>query len=194
MKKSISKIKSQALLDFILVFGILVALMAGLIRIWVWFDANFAKRNVDYQNTRLQAGQAAHGGDINYTDETLAIDDNWVFKGESSGSVGTAPEMPFTVISALSGDGNSGSTLVCESAKNAAAALRTEAENMIGQAENIRDFTDWGDDWYDPLYWLFQLMNIDIDGMVEAAESLEENAELVKTKAAEIESAGCPTS
>lgn len=190
MKTIVSK-RSQALLDFVLVFGILLALMAGLVRIWVWFDANFAKRNVDYQNTRLQAGQAASGGGINYSDQTLTINDDWVFKSKTSEKVGAAPTIPVTVITALSGDGNSGTALVCTSAQSAATALRTEAKNMKEQADKIDDFVWWGDEWYKPCYLLFKAMNIDIEGMCDARDDLEKNAKLVKQKADEIEKAAC---
>jgi len=181
--------RSQALLDFVLVFGILLALMVGLIRIWVWFDANFAKRNVDYQNTRLTAGQAASGGNLNYTDLSLTIDDDWVFSGNTSQGVGMPPSAMYTAIDALGGDGNNGASLVCTSARSSATALRTEADNMEGQAEKIRDFTDWAGSW--ALKWLFELMGIDVDGMEDAAEALENNAATIRTQANTIECAGC---
>lgn len=186
--------RSQAILDFVLIFGILVALLAGMIRIWVWFDTSFAKRNVDYQNERLStAGHYEYGRDYIYSSKPLAIDENWVFKGQASGSVGSAPAIPFTVITALSGDGNDGTALVCESAKTAATALRTQADNMDGQADQIDDFVWWGEEWY-RLKALFLAMNIDVDGMCEARDALYENAVLVRNKAIEIECAGCKSS
>ncbi len=183
--------KSQSILDFVLIFGILITFLAGLTRVWIWFNANYAKRNVDYQNTRLAAGTASdsHLSNLAYSDQLLKIDDNWVFKGQASGNVGMPPTAAYSTIDALSGEANDGSELACSSAKEAATSLRTEAKNMDGQADKIRDFTDWADSW--ALEWLFELIGVDVDGMVEAAEALEENADLVREKANEIEEAGC---
>ena len=190
-KKNGANKRAQAILDFILVFGILLALMVGLIRIWVWFDANFAKRSVDYQLGRATAGQAEHGGNINYTDKSLTINDEWVFNASPSQTVGMPPVAEYSVIDALDGVENNGNELVCGSARTAAASLRTEADNMEKQADKIDDFVWWGEYWYRPLFTLFWLMNIDIDGMCDARDALRDNAVLLREKADEIECAGC---
>jgi len=195
MKKSLPARKSQALLDFILIFGVLLALLAGFTRVWVWFNANFAKRNVDYQNTRLAAGTAGlNAWRLNYTDAPLTIDDDWVFKGKASGSVGMPPSA-VTALDILSGEGGSdGSEANCESIKTAAQDLCTQAESMDEQAENIDDFVKWGDDWYDPFYLAFKIIGIDIGAYEDARDSLRKGADDVRDAATEIQNAACGTS
>ncbi|MFA5286837.1 MAG: hypothetical protein WC394_01015 [Candidatus Omnitrophota bacterium] len=79
--------RSQAILDFVLIFGILLVFLVGLVRIWVWFNANYAKRNADYQKTRLIAGKAYDLTAGVYIDAPLELTDDWVFKGKPSGTV-----------------------------------------------------------------------------------------------------------
>jgi len=69
-KKSRINNRAQSILDFILIFSVLVTFMIGLTRIWMWFNINYAKRNVDYQNGRLAAGKASVG-----REDTLAYKD-----------------------------------------------------------------------------------------------------------------------
>jgi len=78
---------AQAILDFILIFGVLIAFLVGLTRIWIWFNANYARRNVDYQATRLIAGKPYNLSAGIYLDRPLAIDDDWIFEGKPSGRV-----------------------------------------------------------------------------------------------------------
>lgn len=194
LKKKRTNNRSQSILDFILIFGILLAFIIGLTRIWVWFNANYAKRNVDYQNTRLAAGQAnnSHLTSLAYSDKVLNLDDDWVFKGQTSESVGTPPQAVYSAIDALGGSGNSGTAAVCSSAKEAATALRTEADNMDGQADNLDDFLSWAGS--DALEWLFELIGVDIDGMEDARDALWCNACIIRAKAAEVETAACGSS
>ncbi|MCX5705557.1 MAG: hypothetical protein NTZ92_05845 [Candidatus Omnitrophica bacterium] len=193
-KKNRTNNRAQSILDFILIFGILLTFIVGLTRIWVWFNANYAKRNVDYQNTRLAAGQAndSHQTALSYSDSVLTIDDDWVFKGKASGRVGTPPQAVYSAIDALGGSGNSGTAAVCSSAQSAATALRTEADGMDGEADNLDDFLSWAGSW--ALEWLFELIGVDIDGMEDARDSLWCNACYLRAKAAEIETAACGSS
>ncbi len=45
--------KAQAILDYVLVFIALAVFSVGITRIWTWFDANYVKRQYDYQQSRL---------------------------------------------------------------------------------------------------------------------------------------------
>jgi hypothetical protein len=193
LKKNNQHNQSQALLDFVLVLGILVVFLVGLTRVWIWFNANYAKRNVDYQNTRLAAGTAndIHKDMLAYNDKVLKIDDNWVFKGQTSETVGMPPVALFSTIDALDGGNRDGSVIVCNSARDAARALRTEANAMDGQADNLDSFLSWAGSW--ELEWLFELIGVDIDGMEDARDALYRNANVIRRKAVEIECAGCGT-
>ena len=93
--------KSQSILDFILVFAALGMLIIGITRIWVWFHANYAKRQIGYQQGRLIAGQGGQYSatiakalsiaanktcpDCKY--EPLDLTEEWVFQGKPSGTV-----------------------------------------------------------------------------------------------------------
>jgi hypothetical protein len=185
--------RSQALLDFVLIFGILIAFMVGLARIWVWFNANFAKRNVDYQNTRLAAGTAndSHSGTVDYQDQVLTIDDDWVFRGQASGSVGMPP-VSTTPIDVLTGEGGEdGSGLVCASATEAATALRQQAIIMDEQAEEMHDFIKYGDKWYKPLFFIFMALGIDVDDYNDAIDELRAAADEVRTQADTLQNGAC---
>jgi len=48
--------RAQATLEFTLVFIIAVALLMGLIGLWKWSSDNIVKRQLKYNQTRLQAG------------------------------------------------------------------------------------------------------------------------------------------
>ncbi len=78
--------KAQSILDFILAFIAIVALSVGIVRVWVWFNANYAKAQVDYQQTREAAGKDSPGQPPSR--DTLALNEEWVFKGNPSGSIG----------------------------------------------------------------------------------------------------------
>ena len=192
-KKNNKHNKSQAILDFILAFGVLLALLMGLVRIWIWFDANYAKRNVDYQNTRLAAGTAndSHKTALAYQDQLLKIDDKWVFNGQASGTVGMPPATT-TVIDVLSGEGGSdGSEAACNSAKEAATALRTQADNMDAQADSMYDFIKWGDEWWKPLFSVFMALGIKVSEYKDAIKQLRQGATDARTQATEMENGVC---
>ena len=189
--RKIGHIRSQALLDFVMIFGILVAFMVGLTRIWLWFNANFAKRNVEYQNRRLEAGTASSGWSLNYEDSVFRIDDDWVFRGQASGSVGMPP-VSTTPIDVLTGEGGEdGSTATCASATEAATALREQADIIDGQADDMYDFIRYADDWYDPLFFIYMLLGIDVDDYQEAIDELRTAANEVRTQADALQNAGC---
>jgi len=99
--------KSQSLFDYALAFIALAGLVVGIVRVWVWFNANYGKRQLAYQNSRLVAAgrsnrvnpDAAYTApvDIGATSanegniyQPLALTQNWVFSGQASGGVGAA--------------------------------------------------------------------------------------------------------
>ncbi len=46
----------QSIIDFALAFIAIAVLSVGIARIWIWFSANFARRQVNYQQSRIVAG------------------------------------------------------------------------------------------------------------------------------------------
>lgn len=95
--------KSQAILGFIFALIATIGLVIGATRIWVWFNANYAKREVSYQQSRLSAARRitstyASGTtalESEYT-KSLNLTEDWVFKGDhgdqSVGYVGSVTE------------------------------------------------------------------------------------------------------
>ncbi|MBI4982888.1 MAG: hypothetical protein HZC15_07160 [Candidatus Omnitrophica bacterium] len=82
-----NKRKSQSILDFIFAFVGILILVIGIARIMVWFNANFAAREVAFQKTRLQAGtptvQDARTDLVSVVPfRPLELTEEWVFKGE----------------------------------------------------------------------------------------------------------------
>ncbi|MBI4707608.1 MAG: hypothetical protein HY761_06755 [Candidatus Omnitrophica bacterium] len=82
-----NKKKSQSILDFVFTFVGILILVIGIARVMVWFNANYAARDVIYQKTRLQAGTPAV--QEQKTDlvsvvpfRPLELTEEWVFKGE----------------------------------------------------------------------------------------------------------------
>jgi cytoskeletal protein RodZ len=79
--------KSQAILDFVLLFGVLLVFVVGLVRIWIWFNANYARRNNNYQLERMIAGKANDTTAGIYLEVPLELTDDWVFEGRPSGII-----------------------------------------------------------------------------------------------------------
>lgn len=96
--------KAQVILGFIFAFIAIIGLTIGLARVWIWFNANYAHREVAYQWSRTTAGQPSNyrnGGTRSYIDiggEDTAVDsqnkyrplqltEEWVFQGKPSGQV-----------------------------------------------------------------------------------------------------------
>lgn len=90
MRKSIRR-PVQAVLGFIFALGALLFLTFGIIRTWGWFNNNYVKRQVDYQRSRLVAGNyTSYAGDegtawenqtcVN-TGESLPLTDEWMYGG-----------------------------------------------------------------------------------------------------------------
>jgi hypothetical protein len=183
----LNKKKAQSILDFILAFGALIFLAAGLVRIWVWFGANYAKRQVDFQNTRLASGQASAFG---YSSSHFPIDDGLIFYGTPSGSVGKA--VPgYNSANPTTGGGSDGAEAVCASARSAAAVMRQNADDMDEQADELDDFISLADDWYDPLYWVALLLGIDISDYESARDQLWEYAPKLRQQADQLEASAC---
>lgn len=87
----------QSILDFVLAFIAIAFLSVGIVRIWVWFSANFARRQVNYQQSRFVAGipktydKLGRGKNVDIAakeDNLLAVyrpldlTEDWVFKGK----------------------------------------------------------------------------------------------------------------
>lgn len=191
--------KAQSLLDFVLIFGILVGLTVGFTRIWVWFNANLAKRSVDYQNTRLAAGTAGTGSSENesraeslvYEDKQLALNDDWIFKGKSNEGIGSPlPNSTLDVDPEIDGgDGNLNAN--CASMKEAAAVMRAQAADMDAQAKQLEDFAATGDDWYKPNWLLFQIMGIDAQDLKNNAQMLRQGANQTRAEAKDMVNKAC---
>jgi len=82
-----NKKKSQSILDFIFTFVGILILVIGITRIMVWFNANYAARDVAYQQTRLQAGaptvQDAKTDLVSVVPfRPLELTEDWIFKGD----------------------------------------------------------------------------------------------------------------
>jgi hypothetical protein len=101
--------KSQSIIDFAIAFIAISGLIVGVARIWIWFNANYAKRQSAFQTSRLiSAGPGRPYDtqqapvDIGYT--PLDLTEDWVFKGTASGTV-----------SGVDGDeGDLGPEIVCD--------------------------------------------------------------------------------
>lgn len=89
----------QSILDFVLAFIAIAVLSVGIVRIWVWFNANFTRRQVNYQESRIVAGLpnsyetlgkdksvdiAAKSDNLLAVYKPLDLTEDWVFKGKAS--------------------------------------------------------------------------------------------------------------
>jgi len=98
-------VNSEALLEFILAFIAAGILLVGLVRIGIWFGANYAKSHYNYQQGRFFAGNimaynqtgrnstapVSIGGNATYPDlpyQRLNLTEDWVF--------GSSPEYTIT--------------------------------------------------------------------------------------------------
>lgn len=98
--------KGQSILGFIFAFIAIAALAVGLIRIWIWFSANYAHRQISYQQSRQYAATPGKytgsystlPGSQSYIDLTgedttaggakylpLNLTEDWVFSGNATG-------------------------------------------------------------------------------------------------------------
>ncbi|MFC1594080.1 hypothetical protein ACFL38_02010 [Candidatus Omnitrophota bacterium] len=99
----LSKRCAQSIISFAFIFMAIAALALGIVRIWTWYNINFAKRADDYQDSRLAAG----GGDpsFDWAEDTYLqttphdgvtpfdLTDEWLFEGDPS-TVGTISYVP----------------------------------------------------------------------------------------------------
>jgi hypothetical protein len=101
--------RAQVILSYILVFIATLGLVIGVVRIWIWFNANYAHRQVAYQTSRIIAGKPKYYTDTSsaasYTyidisgEDTTAqpslkyrplnLNEDWVFRGIISGQGGS---------------------------------------------------------------------------------------------------------
>ena len=87
--------KSQSIFDFALALIAVSGLVVGIVRIWIWFNANYAKREMAYQSGRIYA--AGHNRPSSYTNPiqiggnetchdcnyaSLRLTQDWVFRGK----------------------------------------------------------------------------------------------------------------
>ena len=190
--------KAQAILDYILVISAVMALAIGLVRVWIYFNANLASSSVAYGTSRVAAGTAndvhfsAAYADAQYTNKHLDLTEDWVFRGTASGGVGSNISGTLGVPSATSG-GSSGADAVCSSAQESAATLREQANDMEDEKEDLEDFRDLIDDWYDPLYWVALILGIDADDLSEAIDEMEEGITQMRAQADSLEAQACGT-
>jgi len=187
------KNKAQSILDFVMAFGALLVLAIGLVRIWVWFNANYAKLTNDYQNTRLTSGQ--EGSSATFSPEPLELNDRWVFYGEPSGSAGSFTGGSSSSTATTSG-GSSGADTICSNAQAAHDVMDEQADTMRDEADEIDDFVSLMDDWWEyPLRLFFELvMNMDIDDLEDARDELNRYAPIVEQEADEVVAAACGSS
>lgn len=74
--------KAQAILEFTLAFIVMVALIAGLLKLWSWSNSQMKSRQDVYEDTRVQAGSKETPGEpaIVYSDEEKKDADIYLFK------------------------------------------------------------------------------------------------------------------
>jgi hypothetical protein len=120
MPKKKENLRAQSILDYVLAFIIIALLGVSVVRIWGWFNANYAHRQVAFQRSRLLAGNASPYEilkqrqhldkypmiDINATPtcldcayKPLRLTEEWLFKGQTAGmgtvrSSATGPPRP----------------------------------------------------------------------------------------------------
>jgi len=98
--------KSQSIVDFAIAFIAIAGLLVGIARTWIWFNANYARRQAAFQTSRLiSAGRerpydtqpkpvnigakpGCTGEGCLYT--PLNLTEDWVFRGTPSGTVSGA--------------------------------------------------------------------------------------------------------
>jgi len=87
--------KSQSILDFAIAFIAIAGLIVGITRVWIWFNANYAKRQSAFQASRLDAAGPKRPYETEKTPvkigyKPLDLTENWVFRGSPSGTVSGA--------------------------------------------------------------------------------------------------------
>ncbi len=119
--------RSQAILDFVLLFGVLLVFLLGLVRIWTWFNATYARRNATYQVERLIVGKANDATAGAYLEVPLRLTDDWVFGGRPSGNIDWFPD----------DTGEDPTADNCASARESAASMREQAHNINCQIRDL---------------------------------------------------------
>jgi hypothetical protein len=74
--------RGQATLEFSLIFIIMVALLFGLLGLWKWSSDNIIKRQLRYNETRIQAGSRTSPGEPGkpFTAEDIQENQLYLFK------------------------------------------------------------------------------------------------------------------
>jgi len=182
--------KAQSILDFILAFGAITLLAIGLIRIWIWVDSRYASQSTYFQNSRYSAG--AYGG-YQYSPSTLALNDDWVFRGQASGTTGSLSGSYGT----SSEVGGEGATTPCERATTSANLLREQADDLRDEADKAQNFLDFLCCWDCDLMYLCPnrviafVLGIDVDDLEDAIGQMEDSADDMDEQAQSIQDSVC---
>jgi hypothetical protein len=178
------KIKNaQSVLDFILALMAIGILTVGIIRIWIWSNANFAKHRVEYEATRSAAGRGDHPGCIDCGSheplKNLPLNDKLVFQGIPSGTINLQgdvgnyepPEQDCQEDSVgQPGCGtmenfnfNCPAYIKCMCIKNSEATIQTYfdmrdslnamADSLDDTADSMMDAVEECDEWFEPCTW-----------------------------------------
>ena len=128
--------KAQSILDYALVFIAVSALILGIVRIWIWFNANYAKRQAAFQQSRLTATNPTEtlvtsgtwtetvsqmpydkiDAPVNIGYQPLDLTEDWVFKGIPSGTVSASVDNAIVSAAAITDAGNTACQEQCASA------------------------------------------------------------------------------
>jgi len=150
--------RSQSILDFAVAFIAIAGLIVGITRIWIWFNANYAKRQAAFQSNRLVAAGPARPYDtqnepVKVGFNPLDLTDDWVFKGRPSGTISGAllgEEGGYSLADKCKAecngeagctglDGNFNPNCPCALKCNCLAQIQTIVDIYIEQAASLRN-------------------------------------------------------
>ncbi len=225
--------QAQSILAFILVFIALLGLSIGMLRIWTWFSANYAQREVIYQTSRLTAGKpnlyrdTSESSQYTYIDiggadttinpdqkfQPLNLTEDWVFRGQPSGMVGSfgggelsRDELESQCRNNCLGQAGCGATVddfyaecpcfvkcMCTALTqnqvtalgNQATSMRERARNLRINADSMRERAEDCDDPWEICWW--GTWGKTADELNEAADHLDDTADTLDARAADIE-------
>ena len=72
-------LRAQVTLETVIMWLMTFLFIFGVVRLWVWSNAQIAYRQPAYEGTRVTAGSSSPGENWNYTPKELT--DDWVFNG-----------------------------------------------------------------------------------------------------------------
>lgn len=204
--------KSQAILDFVLAFIVIGVLTVGMVRLWVWLNANYAFIQSKYQDSRIKAGTGESPGcidcpDVGNTLKPLTLNKDFLFKGRANesfsspeGTVGAPPDPPEVACCNSFPNCRVGdecdfycvefARCVCEGEiapivvnyDSLIQQLRTQADELDHQAHHLRDAARRCDEPWEICSW-----NKTGDQLKKAARKMEGMADDLRDKVALIE-------